>query len=260
MDEPPGISEEYEAVHRPGDEEGEGSDFVAALAAPSAGAAAPSTAAAAATAPSTAPSTASSPACEILRPLSLVAAQRSISLPTSGSLAWLATHQAEHADRGQSHRHDGGRDNAPLLQSDSNVDATTDLRLNFGFAGGSAGGSAGAAEALREFTAAAWQTALIPAHSPSSSSSSRASSVEGSSGLSDQPKDQPAQEHQELEQQHELSPFASIFPDGTSTSPLFVQRCDESETQPSKYSESIQLFRRPDDGGRIWKRRVFEYR
>ncbi|OKL64558.1 hypothetical protein UA08_00832 [Talaromyces atroroseus] len=182
---------------------------------------------------------------DILRPLSEVAAQRAILFPSSGSLALLAT---QHADRGQNQSFsiNNGDNSLVHAQSDSNVGATVD--------------------ALREFTAAVWQSS---SESSSSSSSSRLYREQQQQHQQHQQQEQQEQ-HPQQHQQFAPSPFACVFPEGTSTSPLFLQRCDESETPPEsdpepstvlKYSESMQLFRRsPEDGGKIWKRRVLEYR
>lgn len=233
-------------------------------------------------------------ACDILRPLSEVAAQRSILLPTSGSLAWLATHQAEHADRGQNRDEDSGGDGSsmsrrisihgPLLQSHSPGDATatTDLSDSEGSKdgpGGAAVGGSSTGGALRDFTATVWPSSSSRISTPRPARSHSASAYSwspgsppssSSSALSSPPINDNNDNQQQDQEQPPIppSPFASIFPNGTSTYPLFIQRCGESESDPEmdpntilKYSESIQLFRRrPEDGGKLWKRRVLEYR
>lgn len=241
-------------------------------------------------------STTNSPsAADILRPLSTLAAQRSFPLPTSGSLASLARgHQHDPADGRRidldSESATGGSSigtgsswmHERLLQSDSIVDATTTTDLD----------DVGASTAVRDFTTMVWESSTtaavaaaaaeetadstteskpmhrsVSAYSSSPFSSPGSSLVEGSSG--------PFEEEQD-DQTIFLSPFASIFPDGTNTiTPLFIQRFDDVNNNNDsnndaadtdhrtilKYSESIQLFRRrPEDGGKTWKRRVFEYR
>lgn len=170
-----------------------------------------------------------------------------------------------------------------LLQSDSimNATATNDLS-SFEEHGTSSSNT----DALQRFMAAVWEssrteatadltattasilatstseplrhTSVYSSSSPLSSPSS--SFVEGSSGLEEPPI--PLEDPQLF-----ASPYASLFPEGTHTYPLAFQRYDDQpETSPDteeilKYSESIQFFRRrPEDGGQMWKRRVFEYR
>lgn len=228
-------------------------------------------------------------AADILQPLSSLAAQRSVRLPTSGSLASLASRRqhdpadGRRTDRdfestassgsiGSSWMHER------LLQSDSIVDATTTSDLV------DVGSDA---TAVRSFTTTVWESPTpatttaetvetmteskpmhrtVSAYSSSPFSSPSSSLVEGSSG----PLEEDEDHHTVF-----LSPFSSIFPEGTNTiTPLFVQRFDDDDDNNSnndtagadprtvlKYSESIQLFRRrPEDGGKTWKRRVFEYR
>lgn len=229
-------------------------------------------------------------AADILRPLSTLAAQRSFPLPTSGSLASLARgHQHDPVDGRRIDRDFESTTSSssigstwmhePLLQSDSILDATTTTDLDD--AGSTSTTSASAA--VRDFTTMVWESSTIleaaeiaetateskpkhrsvSAYSSSPFSSPGSSLVEGSSGPFEEDED---------EQTIFLSPFASIFPDGTNTiTPLFIQRYDDDNNNNDtadadqltilKYSESIQLFRRrPADGGKTWKRRVFEYR
>jgi hypothetical protein len=224
-------------------------------------------------------------ASDILRPLSMVAAQRSFHLPTSGSLAFLARgHQHDHADGRQigrdyestTHSSIGSSSWIPerLLQSDSILDATTTTDLEDV-------GTSTSSAAVRDFMAMVWESSTettatttttaeikpvqhtVSAYSSSPLSSPGSSLVEGSSGPFEE-------EEEEEEEEIMLSPFASIFPDGTNTiTPLFIQRYDDDNNVTAdadqrtilKYSESIQLFRRSaEDGGKTWKRRVFEYR
>lgn len=208
------------------------------------------------------------------------AAQRSFHLPTSGSLALLARgHQHDHADGRQigrdyestTHSSIGSSSWMPerLLQSDSILDATTTIDLEDV-------GTSTSSTAVRDFMAMVWESSTettattetkpvqhtVSAYSSSPLSSPGSSLVEGSSG--------PFEEEEEEEEEIMLSPFASIFPDGTNTiTPLFIQRYDDDNNVTAdadqrtilKYSESIQLFRRrAEDGGKTWKRRVFEYR
>lgn len=233
-------------------------------------------------------------AADILRPLSTLAAQRSFPLPTSGSLASLARgHQHDPADGRRIDRDFESTTSSSsigstwmherLLQSDSSLDATTTTDLED--VGSST--TTAASAAVRDFTTIVWESPTagtmatetaestttateskpihrsVPAYSSSPFSSPGSSLVEGSSGPFEEDED---------EQTIFLSPFASIFPDGTNTiTPMFIQRYDDNDNNNDttdavqrtilKYSESIQLFRRrPEDGGKMWKRRVFEYR
>lgn len=239
-------------------------------------------------------------ASDILRPLSTLATQRSFPLPTSGSLASLARrHQHDPADGRRidrdfqsttppktPHTSSGGLGSSwmheRLLQSDSILDATTttDLSGLEDVGSSTVTSDVGDVSAVRDFTAMVWESSTIAAetaettteskpihrsvsaYSSSPFSSPSSSLVEGSSGPFEEDED---------DQTIFLSPFASIFPDGTNTiTPLFVQRYDDDSNDTTadadhrailKYSESIQLFRRrPEDGGKTWKRRVFEYR
>ncbi|KUL88743.1 hypothetical protein ZTR_05143 [Talaromyces verruculosus] len=237
-------------------------------------------------------------AADILRPLSTFAAQRSFPLPTSGSLASLARgHQHDPADGRRIDRDFESTTSSSsigstwmherLLQSDSSLDATTTTDLEDV---GSSATTAAASAAVRDFTTMVWDSSTVAAettagtaestttatkskpihrsvsaYSSSPFSSPGSSLVEGSSGPFEEDGD---------DQTIFLSPFASIFPDGTNTiTPMFIQRYDDDNINDSndtadadqrtilKYSESIQLFRRtPEDGGKTWKRRVFEYR
>lgn len=236
-------------------------------------------------------------AADILRPLSTLAAQRSFPLPTSGSLASLARgHQRDPADgRPVDHDFASATSGATsisigtesswmherLLQSDSIVDATTTTDLD------DVGASTTTNAAVQDFTTTVWASSTAAAvaegtketaestteskpthpsasaYSSSPFSSPGSSLVEGSSGPFEEDED---------DQTVFVSPFASIFPEGTNTiTPLFLQRFDDDNNSNDaahadqqtilKYSESIQLFRRrPEDGGKTWKRRVFEYR
>jgi hypothetical protein len=252
------------------------------------------------TTPLTLSLTSSPSAADILRPLSTLAAQRSFPLPTSGSLASLARgHQHDPADGRRIDRDLESTTSSSsigsiwmherLLQSDSSLDATTTTDLEDV---GSSSTNAAASAAVRDFTTMVWDSSTVvaaettaeaaestttateskaihrsvsAAYSSSPFSSPGSSLVEGSSGPFEEDED---------EQTIFLSPFASIFPDGTNTiTPMFIQRYDDDSINDSndtadavqrtilKYSESIQLFRRrPEDGGKTWKRRVFEYR
>lgn len=124
-------------------------------------------------------------ACNILRPLSAVAAQRSLNLPTSGSLALLARRQSQeqdHVQGGQTrdaittttttpanahHATAGGRevensmqDEQQVLQSDSHMNATSTpgLASLHGMHTDTDPGVSSAAVAVREFTAMSWKS------------------------------------------------------------------------------------------------------
>lgn len=241
-------------------------------------------------------------AADILRPLSTLAAQHSFPLPTSGTLASLARGQNQH-DPAEGRRADCEIESTSrksstlgcslmherLLQSDSSPYATNTAVLK-DFVATSANESTTAA--VRDFTSIVWESSTtasagvasaaaaetaeatpeskpinrrMSAHSSSPFSSPRSSLVEVLSNPFDE---------DENEQTIFVSPFVSIYPDGTNPiTPLFIQKFDDEETDIDdteandphrtilQYSESIQLFRRrPEDGGSTWKRRVFEYR
>ncbi|KAH8698484.1 hypothetical protein BGW36DRAFT_146688 [Talaromyces proteolyticus] len=172
-------------------------------------------------------------ACDILRPLSQVASQGLFPLPTSGSLASLARQQPRQiASTGTSTVHE------EPLQSDSGTNATADSFDS---------------ESIRKFTAAAWRQQSLPGQIMPivQVSSSRIS---------------PSNSEEAPTSHFSPSPYASIFPEGTESSPLFIHQCEEyeptNEDSIRKYSESLQLFRRNNEGddAKIWKRRVLEYR
>lgn len=123
-------------------------------------------------------------ACNILRPLSTVAVQRSLNLPTSGSLASLARRQSQehdHVQGGQTrdaittttttpanahHATAGGSEvenstqDEQVLQSDSHMNATStpDLASLHGMHTDTDPGVSSATVAVREFAAMLWES------------------------------------------------------------------------------------------------------